>query len=75
MQSMQADVRSTVPRMVPMTKNWISVGRADEAISREYAPKKPDRPHTRTSVALRTAISEDCSPTLSVLAEGGTRIV
>jgi hypothetical protein len=60
------------PRTVPTTKNWISTGRADGASSREYAPQKPDRPHTRASVALRTAISEACSPTLSVLAEGGT---
>jgi hypothetical protein len=53
-------------------KNQINVGRADGASSREYAPRKPDRPHTRASVALRTVISEACSPTLYVLAEGGT---
>jgi hypothetical protein len=35
-------------------------------------PQKPDRPHTRASVSLRTAISEACSPTLSLLTEGGT---
>jgi hypothetical protein len=70
-QSMQADVRSAVPRTASTTKNWIRVGRADEASSHEYAPQKPDRPHTHASVALRTVISEACSPTLSVLAEGG----
>jgi hypothetical protein len=73
-QSMQADVRSEVPRTALMTKNWISVGRVYGATSREYAPQNPDRPHTRASVALRTAISEACSPTLSMLAEGGTRM-
>jgi hypothetical protein len=52
--------------------NLISAGRADEASSREYAPQKPDRPHTHASVSLRTAISEAYSHTLSVLAEGGT---
>jgi hypothetical protein len=57
-QSMQVDVRSIVPRTTPATRNLISVGRADEASSREYVSKKPDRPHTRASVALRTAISE-----------------
>jgi hypothetical protein len=62
---MQADVRSAVPRMVPTMKNLISVGRADGASSREYAPKKPGHPHTRASVALWTTISEACSPTLS----------
>jgi hypothetical protein len=71
---MQADVRSAVPQTTSATRNLISVGRADEASSREYAPQKLDRPHTRASVALRTAISEACSPTLSVLAEGGTRM-
>jgi hypothetical protein len=69
-QSMQTDVRSAVTRTASTTRNLISVGRADEASRREYAPQKPDRPHTRASVALRTAISETCSPTLSVLAEG-----
>jgi hypothetical protein len=73
-QSIQADVRSPDPRAAPATRNLISVGRADEASSREYAPQKPDRPHTRASVSLRMAISEACSPTLSVLAEGGTGI-
>jgi hypothetical protein len=53
-------------------KNWINVGRADVASSHEYAPQKSDRPHTRTSVALRTVISEAYSPTHSVLVEGGT---
>jgi hypothetical protein len=38
--------------------------------SRVLSPKH-DRPHTRASVALLTAISEACSPTHSVLAEGG----
>jgi hypothetical protein len=69
---MQADVRSAVPQTAPATKSLISVGRANQASSREYAPQKPDRPHTRSSVALQTTISEACSPTLSVLAEGGT---
>jgi hypothetical protein len=71
-QSMQADVHSAIPRMTLTTKNWISVGRADEVSNREYAPQKPDHPHTRASVALRTTISEACSPTHSMLAEGGT---
>jgi hypothetical protein len=71
-QSMQLDVCSAVPRTASATRNLINVGRADEASSREYAPQKPDRTHIRASVALRTAISEACSPTLSVLAEGGT---
>jgi hypothetical protein len=44
---------------------------ADEASSREYAPQKHDRPYTRASVPLRTTISEACSTTLCVLAEGG----
>jgi hypothetical protein len=73
-QSMQADVHSAVPRTVSATRNLISAGRVNEASSREYAPQKPDRSHTRVSVALRTTISEGCSPTLSVLAEGATRI-
>jgi hypothetical protein len=68
---MQADVRSAVSRTAPATRNLISVGRADEASSHEYTPQKHDRPHTRASVSLRTAISEACSPILSVLAEGG----
>jgi hypothetical protein len=72
MQSMQADVSSAVSRTALATRNLISVGRADKASSHDYAPKKPDRPHTRASVALRTAISAACSPTLSVLVEGGT---
>jgi hypothetical protein len=73
---MQADVRSVVHRTVPATttRNLISSGRADEASSHEYAPQNPDRSHTHASVALRTAISEACSPTLSVLAEDGTRM-
>ena len=71
---MQADVRSAVPRMVPTMKNLISVGRADGASSREYAPKKPGHPHTCASVALWTTISEACSPTHYVLAEGETGI-
>jgi hypothetical protein len=69
---MQADVRSAAPRTAPATMNLISVGQADEASSREYTPQKPDHPHTRASVALRTSISEACSPTLSELIEGGT---
>jgi hypothetical protein len=68
---MQADVRCVVPRTSSATRNLVSVGRVDEASSREYAPQKPDRPHTRAGVALRTTISEACSPTLSVLEEGG----
>jgi hypothetical protein len=61
--------------MAPATRNLTSVGRADEVSSREYAPQKPDRPHTRASVALRMAILDACSPTLSVLVEGGMRMV
>jgi hypothetical protein len=71
---MQPDVRSAVPRTASATRNLISVGRADEASSCEYASQKPDRPHTHASVALRTAILEAFSPTLSVLAEGGMEI-
>src|SRR5688572_27876285 len=70
-QSMQADVRSAIPRTVSTTKNWINAGQVVGASSREYAPQKPDRPHTRASVALRTTISEAYSPKLSALAEGG----
>jgi hypothetical protein len=69
---MQADVCSAVPRTAQATRNLINVGPMDEASNHEYAPQKPDRPHTRANVALRTMISEACSPTLSVLAEGGT---
>jgi hypothetical protein len=72
MQSMQANVRSAVPRTASTAKNRIIVGRANGASSREYAPQKPDRPHTRASVSLRTTISEAYSPTLYVLADGGT---
>jgi hypothetical protein len=72
---MQADVRSAVPRTALVTRNLISVGQADGASSREYAPQKPDRLHTRASVALQTVILEAYSPTLSVLAEGGTGMV
>jgi hypothetical protein len=75
MQSMYADVCSAVPRTSPTMKNWISVGRADGASSLEYAPQKHDRLHTRASVALWTEISKACSPTLSVLTEGGTGMV
>jgi hypothetical protein len=63
-QSTQADVHSAVPRMASATRNLINVGRADEAGSREYAPQKPNRPHTYASVSLKTVISEACSPTL-----------
>jgi hypothetical protein len=63
-QSTQADIRCAVPRTAPATRILISVGRTDGTSSREYAPQKPDRPHTRASVALRTTISEACSPTL-----------
>jgi hypothetical protein len=69
---MKANVHSAVPRTVPATRNLISVGRADEASSHEYTPQKPNRSHTRARVALRMAISEACSPTPSVLPEGGT---
>jgi hypothetical protein len=68
---MQAHVSSAVHLTAPATRNLISAGWADEASSREYAPQKPDRPHTHASVALRTAISEAYAPTLSVLAKGG----
>jgi hypothetical protein len=51
-----------------------ALGRTDHASSRKYIrPQKSDRPHTRASISLRTAISEACSHTLSVLAEYGTR--
>jgi hypothetical protein len=53
-------------------RNLINVGQTDGASSREYAPQNLYHPHTRASVALRTAISKACSPTLSMLAEGGT---
>jgi hypothetical protein len=69
---MEADVRSTIPRTAPTTRNLINAGRADEASSREYAPQNPDRPHTRASVAMRTVISEAGSPTHSMLTKGGT---
>jgi hypothetical protein len=72
---MQADVHGAVPGTASMTKNCIGVGRADGASSREYAPQKPDCPHTCASVALRTAISEAYSLTLSLLTEGGTGMV
>jgi hypothetical protein len=67
-------VRNAVPRTAPTPRNRTSVGRADKASSREYAPQKTDRPHIRASVALQTTISEVCSPTMSVLARGGTRM-
>jgi hypothetical protein len=63
-QSTQADVHSAVTRMASATRNLVNAGQADEASSREYAPQKPDRPHTRASVSLRTAILESSSPTL-----------
>jgi hypothetical protein len=69
--SMQAYVRSVFP-WTTSTMNQISVGQAEKASNREYAPQKSDRPHTRASVPLRTAISEACSPTRSMLADGGT---
>jgi hypothetical protein len=71
---METGVRSAVPWTAPTTLNGISAGRADEASSREYAHQKPDLPHTHASVPLRTVILEVCSPTLSVLAEGGTEM-
>jgi hypothetical protein len=58
--------------MVPTTRNLISAGREDEVSSREYAPQKPNHPHTRASVSLWTTISEAYSPTFAMLAEGGT---
>jgi hypothetical protein len=61
---MQSDVHSAAPRTAPATRNLISDGLTDGASSREYAHQKPDRPHTHASVALRTVISEACSPTL-----------
>jgi hypothetical protein len=79
--SVQEDVRSAVPRTVAGKKNSSTrqLGKAtnskavdDHASSREDAPQKSDRPHTRASVSLRSVISEACSPTLSVLAEDGT---
>jgi hypothetical protein len=45
-QSTQADVRSAVPRTAPAMRSLISGGRADDVSSDEYAPQKPDRPHT-----------------------------
>jgi hypothetical protein len=41
-------------------QRWSS-GRSDRSRVRS---QKPDRPHTRASVALRTVILEVCSPTL-----------
>jgi hypothetical protein len=69
-QSMQADVRSPTNGAddEELDRRWSS----GQTSSREYAPQKPDRPHTCAGVALRTTISEDCSLTLSILAEGGT---
>jgi hypothetical protein len=61
---MQVDIRSAVPQMAPATRNLIIAGQTNEASSREYAPQKPDRSHTRASVALWTTISEACPPTL-----------
>jgi hypothetical protein len=52
----------------------VLVGRTKRAVA-SALPKKPNRPHTRASVALRTVILEACSPTLSVLAEGVTGMV
>jgi hypothetical protein len=72
---MLEEVCSAVPRTASAMRNLISVGRTDKASNREYAPQKPDRPHTRASVALQMAILEACSPTLSMLAEGGTGMV
>jgi hypothetical protein len=54
-------------------RRWWRAG-GDEASSREYGPQKPDHPHTRATVPLRTTILEACSPTLSMLAEDGTRM-
>lgn len=72
--SMQTGVHSAVPRTALAAKNRNSASWADEASSHEYAPRKPDRSQTRASVPQRTTILEDCSPTLSMLAEGGTRM-
>jgi hypothetical protein len=71
---MEVDVHSVAPRTASASRNLISVDRADEASSREYAPQKHDRPHTCASVALWMVISEACSPILFVLVEGGTRM-
>ena len=71
---MRTDVCSAVSQTVPTTRNQICVGRADGASNCEYAPKKLDRQHTRASAALRTVISEVCSLTLFVNAEGWTRM-
>ncbi len=72
--SVQEDVRSAVPRTVAGKKNSSTrqlgktsneaAGQTDHASSREDAPQKSDRPHTRASVSLRSVISEACSPTL-----------
>jgi hypothetical protein len=51
-------------------QRWSS-GRSEQS---QVRSPKPDRPHTRASLALQTTILEVCSPTLSVLAEGGTGI-
>jgi hypothetical protein len=64
--SVQEDVRCAVPRTVAglgKTSNE-AAGQTDHASSREDAPQKSDRPHTRGSVSLRSVISKACSPTL-----------
>jgi hypothetical protein len=69
-------VRSRCRKMYAVQSLERSPGRRtavdDHASSREDAPQKSDRPHTRATVSLRSVISEACSPTLSVLAEDGT---
>ena len=66
-----AGKKSSSTRQLGKTSNE-AAGQTDHASSREDAPQKSDRPHTRASVSLRSVISEACSPTLSVLAEDGT---
>jgi hypothetical protein len=73
---MQEYIRHAVPRTVAGRRTTevdeaLLVERMKQAVT-STLPKKPDRTHTRASVPPRAAISEACSPTLSVLAEGGT---
>jgi hypothetical protein len=63
-------VRRQITQCSP--KNGASDEELDQREQSRVRSQKPDRPHTRASVSLRMAISEACSPTLSVLAEGGT---
>jgi hypothetical protein len=70
---MQANVRSAVPRTVPATRNVISAGRANEASSREYAPKNLIV-RTPVQVSLYGRRFRRPGLPLSMLAEGGTRM-